>query len=385
VLRTIELPDWVRGYVILARGPDDTLIPLLADADGQLNVLVRGTDGTNTIRTVRVDDQGQLYAILRGASGADVGVDADGRLGSVMYGKDGSGTLITLAADSNGQLVTVPRGASGNYLDVDANGFLTAVLKGIYGGAFHTIAVDEEGRIEAFGLDAEDQWGKTLKTGNSELAARLSPLRTYDWRGNTLFQTDFSAGMPTGYTAKVGTGADVALDPTYWRTGGYSLKLTGGSGASDFAFYEMDQANPPARYLGVQIEFSNYPNGNHFSVTLGADYLGNLQRFGLTFDFVNNQLQYRNNTGGWTNFYAHSFVHRADLFYRMKFVVDVQTGKYLRCLFLDKEIDMSSYSGWTTAALLLPYIAVGFGMYSRTGYNDPTWIDNFVITTNEPV
>jgi hypothetical protein len=234
-------------------------------------------------------------------------------------------------------------------------------------------------------MDAEDQWGQKLKTGNSELAARLSPLRTYDWRGNTLFQTDFSVGMPTGSTAWWGTGAGVALDPTYWRTGGYSLKLTGGQADGDFALYEMKQANPAARYLGIQVEFSNTPNGKSFSVTLDADYPGTLRLFGLRFDFVNDHLQYRNIEGAWTDFYSHPFVHTAELFYRMKFVVDVQTGKYVRCLFLDKEIDMSSYSGKSSDTLLLPCITVKFWMVSRVGYNDSVWIDNFVITTNEPV
>ena len=469
---SIQLPDWMRGSVIFAKDPSGNLIPLLVDASGQLNILIRGTDSGGTVRTVRVDTAGQLYAILRGAGGNDVSVDASGNLSAILKGEkpdtslgnvavDASGriimvpygtttvagtatvtqaekdreiqgadgaTLRTIAVDSSGQIimvprgqsgnymsvdasgylsailkglgadlalhtvsvdnagqiVMVPRGASGNYMSVDANGFMTAILKGIQDGTLTTIAVDASGRIQAFALDGEDQWGKTLKTGNSELAARLSPLRTYDWRGNTLYQCDFSKGIPTGYTTVVGTGAVAELDPTYWRTGGYSLKLTGASSDGGFAYYEMDQANPPARYIGLQVEFSNYPDGTRFAVTLEADYLGSLQKFGLAFDFVNDQLEYRNASLAWTDFYPHTFVHRADLFYRMKFVVDVQTGKYVRALFLNHEIDMSAYSGQTLASLYLPYIKAGFGMYSRVGYNDPAWLDNYVVTTNEP-
>ena len=381
---SIELPDWIRGMLLLGRDGAGNIIPILVDAAGQINVLLRGEDALGTVRTVRVDNVGQLYAILRGAGGNDVSVDIAGNLSAILQGIDGFGALHTIMVDATGQAIMVPRGASGNYLDVDASGYLSAVLKGIYGGALHTIAVDVNGRIEAFLMDGADQWGKTLRIGMAELSARLNPLHTYDWRGNTLYECNFERGIPTGSALALGTGASITLDPSYWRTGGYSLKLVGGSTAGGEALWTMDQANPPARYLGFQVEFSNYPDGLRFDIMLAGDYMGSMVRSGLAFDFANNQLEYLGPALTWTDFYANTFVHRAYSFYRMKFVIDMQTGKYVRGLFLNKEIDMSAYTATVAGGVAQPYVTASLEMFSRLTFNDAVWVDSFVITTNEP-
>jgi len=381
----IELPDWVRGTLLLGSGPGGVIVPILVDATGQINVLTRGVDALGTVRTVRVDNVGQLYAILRGAGGNDVAVDAVGNLAAILKGIDGLGNLHTIFVDAAGQVVMVPRGNTGNYMAIDASGFMTAVLKGEYSGALHTIAVDANGRIEAFLMDGADQWGKTLRIGNAELAARLNLLRTYDWRGDNLYEWDMSNGAPSGTLSLSGLGASGGNDPAYWRTGGYSYRLTGGSNASQLANWEFIQANPPSPRIGVQQAFSVTASGTFYRCLITIDYLTNRRIFGIQLDTTAKQLAYWNNVGAWVNFQAVDFVAVPAMFYHMKLVVDASTGKYMRALYDNAEFDMSTLVCQTQPTGSWPYIDINFQMISRAGFNDSAYLDSFVITTNEPV
>ena len=102
----MELPDWLRGIVLLGR------------------------DGLE-YRVVGVDANGYLGVILKAAAEVtipgDVNVTQDDSIRQ-MQG-DGVGGLQTVVVDAAGRLIMVPRGESGHYLNVDANGYLGAILK----------------------------------------------------------------------------------------------------------------------------------------------------------------------------------------------------------------------------------------------------------------
>jgi len=381
---SIELPDWLRGTLLLGRDGAGNIIPILVDAAGQINVLLRGADALGNVRTVRVDNVGQLYAILRGAGGNDVSVDAAGNLAAILKGIDGLGNLRTLLVDAAGQAIMVPRGASGNYLDVDASGYLSAVLKGIYGGALHTIAVDVNGRIEAFLMDGADQWGQSLRIGMAELGARLSNLHTYDWRGSSLYSEDFSKGLPAAYILGSGVGWAVAIDPVYWRTGGYSLKLTGGSTLLTYASFWMRLGAPPSGKLGLQVEFAIDPDCQYFGIQLARDWGAFTRIGGMNLDMDTNNLEYLNAAYTFTHFQAKTVVVGPRIFHKMKLVFDFATGKYVRGLFDGTEYDMSAYTGYSVGAVGTDDVQAIFTILSRGANNDMAYVDNFTVTTNEP-
>lgn len=382
---SIELPDWIRGTLLLGRDGAGNIIPILVDAAGQINVLLRGADALGNVRTVRVDNVGQLYAILRGAGGNDVSVDGAGNLAAILKGIDGLGNLRTLLVDAAGQAIMVPRGSSGNYLDVDASGYLTAVLKGLYGGALNTIAVDANGRIEAFGMDAEDQWGKTLSTGNSESAARMGSLRTWDWRGQTVYMCDFRHGIPAASQMLSGAGASIALSVDYSMTSGYSVKMIGGSNANRYACLWFKLATNPSTRWGMEVMFATLPTVEAFGIRLILDWGATRKVFGVRAFTSGNQLQYWNNTGTWTNFFGPGFSNEAEAFKRLKFVADFNTGKYVRCLYDCYSIDMTALSGQAPALVGLDYMIAEIGSYSRNTFNDVAYLDSFVVTVNEPI
>ena len=67
-----ELPDWMRGQVLLGKHDDEYVVVKLEE-DGELNVLLKGAYD-DELRTVKLDDQGRLSAFVIDS------VDAWGRM-----------------------------------------------------------------------------------------------------------------------------------------------------------------------------------------------------------------------------------------------------------------------------------------------------------------
>jgi len=380
-----EQPDWVRAYLLLGKDAGGDLVPILLDADGQMYALLRGADGTGTARTVRVNSSGELYALLKGASGVDVAVDASGYLTTVLKGIDGTSTLRTLLVDASGQAIMVPRGQSGNYLNVDASGFLTAVLKGVYDGTLTTIRVDTSGRIEAFLMDGDDQWGQSIRVGNADLAARLGGLSKYDWRGQVAFQNDFSHGAHSIYTSTSGAGAQIMVTPLYWHTGGYSLWLEGGSDASGYAYFYSGIGPSPSGKVGLAISFCVVNKPDYVRIMLLHETPTQLVYGDVRLDYDNEQIQYYNgSTNAWENAGDFDSYITPYIFNNLKLVID-STGKtYERILYNSTALTPTTIALEEAAVAGTPRLYYEVWVYSHAGDTDAICVDNVILTVNEP-
>jgi len=310
-------------------------------------------------------------------------VDADGQLYSLLRGEDALGDPQTIQVDADGQLFVVLRGADGVDVAVDANGFLSAVLIGEHAGVAHTISVDAQGRIEAFMLDAESQWGQVLKVGNAELAARLGSSTAWDWRGQVLVSTDFAYGWPAGLLETNGTGAAAVISPAMFLRGGYSAKLTGGSDGSRYADASLRAgANPTSRFgLAVWFACSDTPEYVQLSITYQADDAGYRSR--VRIDFDNEQLQVMDSLGAYHDVAAVAPYANPAYFHAFKFVVDLSTGLYERILLDDVEVDISAYAPVALGAgseLITAEVCV----FSHAAANDYAFVDSMILTSSEP-
>lgn len=332
-------------------------------------------DWTNAILLQGVDPSGDPIAVL---------LDASGQLFAVLRGVDALGDPQSVRVDSDGQLYTVLQGASGNAVAVDADGFITAVLKGQVAGLLTTIAVDASGRIEAFILDNESQWGNVLRVGNSDLAARLGSVKAWDWRGQVVCLDDFARGLPGLGTALAGTGAAVEIDPTYFVSGGYSAKLTGGSDGTRSASVTGGIGPNPSDVCGLEIRFSVGQMPEFVRLNLHRETLAGQKIGSVRIDCVNWQLQYSPSPASWTNVAACRLIENASVFNSFKFVLDAGNSIYLRAMVNDTEYDLSSYACISGAGATAPQLAYHVFCYSNSGQNDVIYLDSFVLTVGEP-
>jgi len=399
-------PDWTRAIVLL--GWDGaSFIPVLLDTDGNLNVLMRGEDGLGALHTVAVDVDGQIIMVPRGSTGNYMNVDASGFLTTILKGidgatlrtlaVDGSGNLIalvkgtdgvalrTLATDAAGQMIMVPRGNTGNYMAVDASGFLTTVLKGTYGAELKTVAVDADGKLNAFIYDTVDAWGQVSTVGLSELAARMgSPLR-YERSGQLYFADSFEYGLQRWVRTLAGLGAAVAIDPATFCTGGYSCKLTGGSNGGHYVALISHHGTLPVGRMGIQCAFA--PTGVFGEFWLDTTYWAGATwyRMAVGLNDATGQIHIVAYPGGDTVVGTYVLQTRGmSVFNSLKIVGDLSAERFVQLRLNNQTIDLSAYRMTAQGGVWPPGIDAFVTMYSRNGFNDVMYIDDYVLTFAEP-
>lgn len=346
-------------------------------------VILRGKDAGGNPQTVKVDSDGQLYIVVRGQSGNYLLVDSDGYMSAVLKGEDAGSTLRNVRVDTSGQMVTVLRGQSGNYLLVDSDGYMVAVLKGEYAGALHTISVDAAGRIEAFMLDHESQWGDTLQVGNADLAGRLGSCKTWDWRGNILFANTFEHGLGNFNKATSGTGASVTITPDFSMFGGYAAKLIGGSNSSKRAHIYTKMGRNPTDGYGLEVAWAVLSDYDYIEIQLIVT-VGTTSHIGFIKHVrADGKLYYYGDDAAYHQFGTQTLESIFNAFNFIKLVVDVNTSKYIRCLLNSATYDISAYALETSSIGSKDTVGVYVYCYSTAGNNYGFLVDHVILTGNE--
>ncbi len=336
----MELPDWLRGIALLGYDGLDYRV-LVVNAGGQLEVLIVGKDSEGNFRVLRTDDAGRLIMQLRGRDG--------------------------------------------NQLVVDSSGFMTTVIKGYDGAALRTVKVDSDGHLSAFVIDSTDAWGRMLQVGNAELAARLGSPVVYEQRGRVAMMESFEYGMQRWQFVGLGTGSSAAIDPTLCVTGGYSVRLTGGSDGAMGALIEWSGGCLTTTRVGVEMSFSFRDPVDKCDIRVTV-WDGTTRHSGaLRLDQTNADLYVRTGETTWTKV-ADVFVRTETewIFNRLKVVVDLSTGLYVRGYLDNQEFDLSAYSIWTGADAIAPRAVVSVYMYSEAGENRTMNVDDIILTVAEP-
>lgn len=252
------------------------------------------------------------------------------------------------------------------------------------GVTLRTVGLDDQGRITAYMADDESQWGDVVKVGNAELAARLGSPATYDWRGKIVAMVDFSRGLGGIYTDTVGAGASVALDPTNFASGGYSLKMTGGSDAIRVANVFMFFNIPPTDRAGFSINWASDSSFDYLTMWLRV-YDGSFSHTAkVRYDRDNAQLEYMDDQEAWQTLATHREYSAPSAWHSLKIVVDAAADTYVRCLAGRMEYDMSAFGMLTSISLDNPRLEAVVRLFSHTGENEYIWLDSLIVTVGEP-
>lgn len=268
---------------------------------------------------------------------------------------------------------------------VTDDGNLYAVLQGQGATGLQTIAVDENGRIQVFTLDDENQWGEVLRVGNAEASARLGSPVTWDWRGNTLWLDQLDNGLGEYYQQTSGTGAAIALNPVYRRFGGYSAKLTGGSDGDRYAALQFTCGSLPADRIGLAIAFSINTATGYVELILTDDIGASSPEGRVRLDIANSKVQYLVPPFTWVDAQSVSIPASSNTFNWLKLVIDTTAKEYERVLFNDQEIDLSGIGTFLVTTSTAGRVVGQIFNYSRSGQNDDVYVDCVILSVNEPV
>jgi len=385
--------------------------PVAQDADDKLITVIQGSQGN----AVAQDVNDRLIAMMYGSAGTPVAQDAANKLISVMQGsqgtdvaQDAANKLITVIND---KIIAVMQGDNGvaiaqdaaNRLEAilygdngvvaqDAANNLIAVMKGDYLGALKTWKVDVEG--EMFLNDTEDIWGNINTVGLAEVAVRMGSVDSFDRRGTVFYYDDFE-DAPLKWnrnfeTGAGGTGHSITLSNERTFRGSGCMKIIPPNVATDYSRAFRYIGGVSAHKVGMETNVTFADTLNLMPCVLFRAYTGTRNIWaGIRIEQQGaGGLSYLNNTGNqphldaaWTTF---DNTFNLDLYtsYPIKFVVDLDTEKYIRCMFGGTEIDMSALTPYATNSTFCQRVLMD--IYVVAGTAGAVLFDDFIFTIEEP-
>lgn len=233
--------------------------------------------------------------------------------------------------------------------------------------------------------DPTDVWGKMVGMGLGNLIAALTGVKRFDKRGDILFFDNFEYGFNKCEIVTDGTGGAVSLQTAGGLYGGLAAKLIGGSDSYLYAALGYNLCTPPVSRIGA--EFAFYVGTGVDLVELGIVYFDGARRHdgGIRADpTLPGKWEYYDSAGVWQSLLSARFSQASNLFHTCKLVIDPENDLYVRALVSGQEVDMSSYPLYAPSSTTVPRLTVAITVYSVSGLNGWIYVDNVVVTQNEP-
>lgn len=218
-----------------------------------------------------------------------------------------------------------------------------------------------------------------------ELAARLNSIVTHDRRGNVVWMDDFEAPTLKWKTSTPNTGDEVALYITSTKTGSIAAKLTTGDQIDDVVSMYKYFQRPVMKRLGF--EFSTTINANTKFVTgiIWVQYGSKLYYGTIYLDVQNSKVWYADVGGTPVELDSdYGFVTDDKAWYTLKIVIDSELKEYVRVILNGKTYPMPGIKLHTNSGTALWFLAVQIDHVTATTANNAIYVDNVIITQDEP-
>ena len=219
----------------------------------------------------------------------------------------------------------------------------------------------------------------------AEQAARVGSIVTFHRGGEVYWLDDFEASVLKWDVLTSGTGAAVALSTVQSRNGVQSVLLTAGSDGGQTVQIFRSVGTPSGNLVGI--EFSLITDSLPASVRLDVDFYDgtNIRSFRLFLDYTNDRVQINRDVGGLVtvldplDWFGGNFV-----VHTVKLVVNRSTGAYVRFFLDNRSVDLSNFTGAGDTNTRGPSVETRIYNNGDSGVNDTVYIDDFILTHNEP-
>ena len=236
---------------------------------------------------------------------------------------------------------------------------------------------------ETYVRDAADARGNTFMIGLAELASRIhAPPITFDRRGDVLRWEDFESSTPhyeidTDGTPEYGRSADVSTNNSF----SYKTYLTVGDRVSIL----LQTADFSSTRFGHRVQFSS--SGRHSVVTLYSMWFDGVTRTtaAIKYTLSNGMVEIRDENGNFVSIGMAPAYRDITNFSTLKMVADVAGGHYLRALAMGQEFDISDYGVERAPDATEKYLLTNTMVQGTVAYTDTVYLDNIIITENEPI
>lgn len=222
-------------------------------------------------------------------------------------------------------------------------------------------------------------------TDLGEAVARLGSLNTFDRRGDMLWGDGFECSLNKWIIVTAGTGAAVALSTDRARNGRYSALLTAGSDGTRIASITRRAPFPVAGPFGLELSFNLPGTIETFNLQFQMFDGTNVVSGAVRWVDADDELQYTDSAGAWVTFRTGvDLLTSTKLFHTIKLVVDLSAQEYLRIILDDVDFSLAGIAAHVAASGTLPVLDAIVTLIGRAGQNDEVYVDDAIITQNEP-
>lgn len=223
-------------------------------------------------------------------------------------------------------------------------------------------------------------------TDLAELAARLGSPVTFDRRGDVIFMETFEeATLNKWQAALYGSGSSVTLSTLRARFGALSALLTAGPVADSRAALVYYSPYGVMSAFGLEAAISR--NVIMKSLTFYIDlYDGvNVTSCALRWSFQGSELSYMKENGAWVSLGTVYLSTEPNVFHVFKLVVNGVSNEYARAVVNNQAFYLGGIAARVSASAILPVLFFDIDLRGDDGPESEVWVDNVIVTQNEPV
>jgi len=224
-------------------------------------------------------------------------------------------------------------------------------------------------------------------TNMAELAVRLGSINTFDRRGDVVWFDDFESGAINKWEnlVHISPGA-VTPSAVMARNGAFSAMFTGaGVAPTGTGIYHYERF-PVLGLVGFEASFTLQIGLDR--VEFLSDFFDGADSrfFGVRYNQATQTLEYVDRLGAWvplaTGLDIFGYI---SLFHTIKFVVDLRSNQYVRCLLDNRSYPMANIAGQVVVgAPAVPCWRILAASLSDTVTGVVNYMDDIILTQNEP-
>lgn len=251
---------------------------------------------------------------------------------------------------------------------------------------FYVTNVAGQGSIRLFisrGFQAASEPIEAIN--RAELAARLGSPATFDRRGDVIWLDSFGNGLAAWKLTLYGDGASIAVSSSRARNGAFSCLLTAGDNGYHAAQILHYLPHPVLSALGFEFSFTysdpfDYLWLDCWIYTISGDW-GAILRL----DPAASTLSYVGEDGGYYDIATDITLLTQDyLFNTLKMVVDLETATLKRVMLNHRSFRLDGIPLFPLGIHEGPHVRLEIYLEGRSKSNDTCYIDDVIITQNEP-
>ena len=218
-----------------------------------------------------------------------------------------------------------------------------------------------------------------------ELAARLGSIVTFDRRGDVVFQDSFEDGLGKWTSGISEYAGYVDLTMLAARSGLLAVRFPCTAAGDQATGLRLSIAPPGSGRWGVEFSFTVDGKTKWVEARVASWDGDTLDHFGLLYDHEDAQLDIYSVGAGWTPVASGFRLAAAErMFHTVKLVFDVDAATYRRLILDGVAYDVSGEPAYSEPDASYPELDLDIVHWAQAGKDTTTYLDDVIITQNEP-